>query len=123
MSKRILVVDDIPDARELIGKILELEHFEVIQAGDGMEGFEQAQAQSPDLVITDLSMPNQSGLEMIQRLRAVPEFKDLPILAITSHGMERALDAMKVGADRALARPVENHLLLAFVSDLLNKKN
>ncbi|MGH9823253.1 MAG: response regulator, partial [Blastocatellia bacterium] len=109
--------------RELIGKILELEHFEVIQAGDGMEGFEQAQAQSPDLVITDLSMPNQSGLEMIQRLRAVPEFKDLPILAITSHGMERALDAMKVGADRALARPVENHLLLAFVSDLLNKKN
>jgi len=49
------------------------------------------------------------------------EFKSVPILAVTSTGMERAVEAIKAGANRALARPIENHLLLAFVFDLLKK--
>jgi len=52
----------------------------------------------------------------------MPEFKSVPILAVTSHGMEKAMDALRAGANRALARPVENHLLLAFVFDLLAKE-
>jgi len=119
---KILVVDDTPDAREFMASILELERFEVVMAADGLEGIEQARSESPDLIITDLTMPRLPGIEMIQKLRSMPEFKSVPILAVTSHGMEKAMDALRAGANRALARPVENHLLLAFVFDLLAKE-
>ncbi len=122
MPKKILVVDDTPDARELMASILALEQFEVVQAADGVEGIDQARSESPDLIITDLTMPRLPGLEMIHRLREMPEFKTVPILAVTSTGMERAVEAIKAGANRALARPIENHLLLAFVFDLLKKE-
>ena len=121
MPKKILVVDDTPDARELMASILALEQFDVVLAADGMEGIEQARSESPDLIITDLTMPRLPGIEMIQKLRAMPEFKTVPILAVTSQGMERALEAIRAGANRALARPIENHLLLAFVFDLLKQ--
>lgn len=123
MSKKILVVEDNNDARDLIESILRLERFDVVHAGDGEQGLEQAHKESPDLVITDLSMPRMPGVEMIKKLRATTQFKNVPILAITSHGMEKAMEAMKAGADRALARPVENHLLIAFVMDLLSKSD
>jgi len=121
MPTKILVVDDTPDARELMASILGLEQFEVVMAADGVEGIELARSESPDLIITDLTMPRLPGLEMIHRLREMPEFKTVPILAVTSTGMERAVEAIKAGANRALARPIENHLLLAFVFDLLKK--
>jgi len=118
---KILVVEDTPDTREFMESMLELQGFDVVVAADGVEGLEQAQAELPDLVITDLSMPRLTGLEMIRKLRATREGEKVPILAITSHGMDKALEAIKVGANRALARPVQNHLLLAFVFNLLNR--
>lgn len=120
MSK-ILVVEDDPDAGALMKSILELSGFKVVLAVDGVEGIEQARAESPDLIITDLAMPRINGIEMIQKLRATPEFKNTPILAITSYGMERALEGIRAGANRALARPIQNHLLLVFVFDLLRR--
>jgi CheY-like chemotaxis protein len=117
---KILVVEDTPDARALMKSILELSGFKVVLAVDGIDGMEQARAESPDLIITDITMPRLNGIEMIQRLRAMPEFRTTPILAITAYGMERALDGIKAGANRALARPIQNHLLLVFVFDLLH---
>ncbi|HKV41881.1 MAG TPA: response regulator, partial [Blastocatellia bacterium] len=75
-----------------------------------------------DLIITDLNMPYLSGIDLIRRLRELPELNSVAILTITSYGLETAVETLKAGADRALARPVENHLLLAFVRDLLNRK-
>ena len=117
---KVLVVEDNSDARGLLKAILEHEHLQVVEAADGVEGLEQAKAESPDLIITDLSMPRLNGQDMIKRLRGSPEHKHVPILAITAHGIERAMEAIKAGASRALARPIENHLLLAFVFDLLH---
>ena len=117
---KILVVEDTPDARALMKSILELSGFEVVLAVDGMDGMEQARAESPDLIITDITMPRLNGIEMIQKLRAMLEFKTTPILAVTAYGMERALEGIKAGANRALARPIQNHLLLVFVFDLLH---
>jgi CheY-like chemotaxis protein len=119
---KILVVDDTPDARDFIASILTLKRFDVVIAADGLEGLEQARAELPDLIITDLTMPRLPGIEMIQRLRAMPEFMRIPILAVTSYGTERAVEALEAGASRALSRPVENHLLLETVFDLLNGK-
>lgn len=121
MTKKILIVEDIEDSRDYMESVLEQEGFHVVLAKDGIEGLEQASAEMPDLIITDLSMPHLDGFQMIQKIRSTPQQKNVPILAITSHGMEMAMEAIKNGADRALARPVENHLLVAFVSDLLSK--
>ncbi|MFY9553907.1 MAG: response regulator [Blastocatellia bacterium] len=118
---KLLVVEDTAETRTLMKTILELAGFKVVLAADGREGLELALAESPDLIITDIAMPHLNGIEMIQRLRAMPNFKNKPILAVTSYGMDRAMDAIKAGASRALPRPIENHLLLAFVCDLLNK--
>jgi len=116
---KVLVVEDNSDARKLMKAILKQEQLDVVVARDGIEGLEQARAELPDLIITDLMMPRLSGPDMIRRLRASPEHKHVPILAITAHGIDRAMDAIKAGASRALARPFENHLLLVFVKDLL----
>lgn len=117
---KVLVVEDNSDARRLMKSILTLDQLDVVVARDGVEGLQQAQAELPDLIITDISMPRLSGGEMIRKLRASPEHKNVPILAITAYGMDRAMEAIKAGASRALARPVENHLFLLFVHDLLN---
>ena len=117
---KILVVEDTPDARALMKSILELSGFKVVLAVDGIDGIEQSKKESPDLIITDLAMPRLNGIKMIRQLRAMPEFKTTPILAVTAYGMERALEGIRAGANRALARPIQNHLLLVFVFDLLH---
>jgi two-component system, chemotaxis family, chemotaxis protein CheY len=120
MPKKILVVEDDPDARRLIETILKLAGLNVVLAADGQEGLEKAQVESPDLIITDIAMPRLNGLGLIHELRGIQGFKKMPILAVTSYGMEKAMEAIRAGANRALARPVQNHLLLVFVFDLLN---
>jgi CheY-like chemotaxis protein len=120
---KVLVVEDNSDARSLIKAILEQKQLEVIEAEDGIEGLERVRSESPDLIITDLSMPRMSGKEMIKRLRNSPRSKHMPILAITAYGIERAMEAIKAGANRALTRPLPNDLLLTFVFDLLRTSN
>ena len=120
LCKKVLVVEDNQDARVLMEAILKTEGLDVISAADGEEGLERALEEPPDLIITDISMPRLTGLQLIRRLRGLPRFKQIPILAVTAYGIEKAIEAIQAGANRALARPIENHLLRAFVSDLLN---
>src|SRR5437870_5434570 len=118
----ILVVEDTADTADLMKSVLELSGFAVVLAVDGLDGIEKARAESPDLIITDISMPRLNGIEMIRELRGMPEFKTTPILAITSYGMKQAMEGIRAGANRAVARPIQTHLLLAFVLNLLEKK-
>jgi len=119
LPKRILVIEDDPDARILIETILKKAGYDVLLAADGREGLEKVTNESPDLIITDIAMPRLDGLRLIQLLRTKPLFRNLPILAITSFGTERATEAIKAGANRALARPVHNDFLLQFVKSLI----
>jgi two-component system chemotaxis response regulator CheY len=119
---KILVVDDTPAIRDIITIFLELGGFDVIIANDGEQGIEQARSQDPDLIITDINMPRVDGAEMISKLRATPEYKEVPILGITGYGKEKAAQAVRAGANLVLAHPVEQETLLAVVSDLLKLK-
>jgi len=119
LPKRILVIEDDPDARNLIETILKQSGYDVVLAADGHEGLDKAAEASPNLIITDIAMPRLDGLRLIQLLRTMPAFRYLPILAITSFGTERAAEALKVGANQALARPVRNELLLQSVKSLV----
>ena len=123
MPRTILVIEDDPDARTLIHSVLRHAGFDVVLAADGQEGLEKVPMSSPDLIVTDVAMPRLNGLDLIQAIRNTPDYKSVPILAITSFGTERAMEALRAGANRALARPVRNELMLEFVNDLLRQND
>jgi DNA-binding response OmpR family regulator len=117
--KKILVVDDSADTREMMAKLLELEQFAVVTAEDGRVGLSVAEVERPDLIITDINMPNLNGLEMIALLRKQSWFTGVPILAITAYGSSIAVDAIDAGADRAMTKPVEFDSLIEGIRQLL----
>ena len=83
-APKILVVDDEPDAVELIASMIEPEGFEVIRAYSGEEGIDQAVREHPDLLVLDLMMPVVSGFDVISKLRTNPETEDIPIIICTA---------------------------------------
>lgn len=119
MPHKILVVDDSDDTREMMAKLLELEAFTVVTAEDGSAGLKVADAELPDLVITDINMPNLNGIEMIKELRKREGFGSVPIMAITAYGNGVAKEALEAGADRAATKPVQFKALLVEIRELL----
>jgi DNA-binding response OmpR family regulator len=119
MPKKILVVEDNLDTRELIHLHLSIEGFTVVIAADGREGLYMAGAERPDLVISDVNMPEVSGLEMIRQLRAQPELKNTPILVLTALGKEEMDQGIRAGADRAMNKPVHLDALVDEVREML----
>jgi CheY-like chemotaxis protein len=96
-SGTVLVVDDEPQVRGLARAVLTRRGFAVIEAGDGVEGLEQAFARRPDAVVLDVSMPEMDGVEVLQKLRA--GFPDLPVILSSGYPSEGLLD------DEAAAGP------------------
>lgn len=123
VPEKILVVDDSDDTREMMAKLLELEAFTVVTAEDGRAGLSAAEVERPDLIITDINMPNINGIEMIKMLRNRSEFKDVPIMAITAYGNAVAAEALDAGADSASTKPIEFELLIGGIKELLSKRN
>ena len=119
MSKTILVVDDNTDSRDLIHVLLTRMGFTVLDALDGRDGLYKAHAEHPDLIITDIGMPNLDGIGMIRELRAQSYFEDLPIVALTSYGQKQRDEAMKAGANLVLRKPSVFESLVDAVKELL----
>ena len=119
-TKKILVVDDSEDTREMMTKLLELESFSVVTAEDGRVGLSVARAEQPDLIITDINMPNLNGIEMIKILRQQPEFGSVPIMAITAYGSSVAAEALEAGADQASTKPITFDSLITGINELLD---
>lgn len=122
MGDKILVVDDSADTREMMAKLLELEAFTVVTAEDGRRGLQVADDELPDLIITDINMPNMSGIEMIKELRKQPWCKCVPIMAITAYGNGVAKAALEAGANRAATKPIQFKALIVGIKELLADK-
>jgi CheY-like chemotaxis protein len=118
--EKILVVDDSDDTREMMAKLLELESFIAITAEDGRKGFDRAKAEHPDIIITDINMPNINGIEMIKMLRNDSEFSNIPIMAITAYGNSVVAEAIEAGANHASTKPIEFESLLNGIRQLLS---
>jgi DNA-binding response OmpR family regulator len=116
---QILVIDDEPQVRRLLQTILERAGHDVFEAADGMEGLMTARARQPDLVVTDILMPNKEGIETIRELRR--EVPALPILVISGDpGSALYLEMAKLlGAHAALTKPFRATELLRAVEGLL----
>lgn len=120
MSKTILTVDDSASIRQMVSFTLKQSGFTVVEAEDGVKGLEAAQSNAIDLVITDLNMPNMNGLELIERLRALPNFKFTPILMLTTESDDSKKFAGKqAGATGWIVKPFNPEQLLKVIDRVL----
>ncbi|HJQ25776.1 MAG TPA: response regulator [Blastocatellia bacterium] len=119
MERKILVVEDHPDSRDLLAIYLRMQGYTVYTAEDGREGLKLLQLDCPDLMITDISMPHLDGAELIKRVRQMPECRELPIIVMTAYGNEEEAAARCLGADQAIAKPLDYEVLLHQISELL----
>jgi two-component system cell cycle response regulator DivK len=117
--KRLLVIEDNPTNRKLLGDILRLKGFDVAEAESAPVGLEMAGDGSFDLVLMDIQLPGMDGLEATRRLRADPVTKDLLIVAVTAHAMkgdeQRILNS---GCDAYVTKPIAYKDFLETLSEL-----
>ena len=118
---RILVVDDEPQLTRVLRTGLKSRGYDVRAAADGLAGFEAFNDWHPDLVITDLAMPNVDGLELCRRLRAISQ---VPIIVLSAKGEEKTkVEALDSGADDYVTKPFGIDELLARVRASLRRAN
>ncbi len=114
MLKTILYIEDNPDNRLLVRRILEAEGYIVIEAACGQEGLAIAARPThhPDLILMDINLPDLDGYEVTRRLRAMPHLAHIPILAMTANVMrgdkEKTLEA---GCNSYIHKPIDVDLL------------
>ncbi|MBD8527767.1 response regulator [Pseudomarimonas arenosa] len=120
MSERVLIIEDNPDNLELLRYLLQAFGYQTLCAEDGLRGVQLAREALPDLVLCDLQMPGIDGLEVARRLRAQPQTRHLPMVAVTAFARgedrERALQA---GFDHYMSKPIEPEQFLALVAQIL----
>jgi two-component system, cell cycle response regulator DivK len=119
---KILLVEDNEMNRDMLARRLQRRGYGVLIAPDGAEGVAQAQAEVPDLILMDMSLPVLDGWEATRRLKAAPETRSIPVIALTAHAMsgdrEKAIEA---GCDDYDTKPVEFNRLLSKIEALLNR--
>ncbi len=119
----ILVVDDNPDLRGYVSRILREAGYPVLTARNGQEGFSVVKERRPHLIVTDLMMPIVSGLDLIRMMRADGELKGTPIILLTAKADEASrIEGTEKGADAYLSKPFNDRELLAEVRNLLALK-
>ena len=110
---RVLIVDDEPSIRQLVATLLTLEGFEVTTAQDGLAALEQVQASPPDVVVSDVRMPNMTGYELLTAVRANPALVNVRFILLTSStGDDTAAETAVAMADACLTKPFTRNLLL-----------
>jgi len=122
-KSRILIADDRPGSRELLGLVLERAGYEVIEAEDGEQAVARAREGNPDLVLLDLQMPKLDGYGVLAALRAEARFAGLPVLALTASAMrgdrEKILEA---GFTDYLAKPASPDVVREAVARVLGER-
>ena len=120
MAKVILAVDDSASIRQMVSFTLKSAGYEVLDAVDGQDGLEKANAHAVDLILTDQNMPRMDGLSLIKTLRAMPQYAKTPILMLTTEPS----DAMKTqgraaGATGWLVKPFDPQRLIDVVRKVI----
>ena len=120
MTKRILVVEDQEDNRQILRDLLSNSGFEMIEAEDGEQALVQAAKHRPDLILMDIQLPIMDGYEATRRLKADAELKSIPIIVVTSYALSGDEDkARAAGCDAYVAKPYSPRALLAKIREYL----
>ncbi|MDZ7961333.1 MAG: ATP-binding protein [Aulosira sp. DedQUE10] len=122
-QRQVLVVDDRWENRSVLVSLLEPLGFVVIDVSNGREGLDKAKEIHPDLIITDLMMPEMDGYEMLRQLRQIPQLQNIPAIASSASVFEsNQNESITAGADAFLPKPVEAAALLKLLAKYLNLK-
>lgn len=114
--KTVLVVDDYDDVRTITKKALESFGYRVVEAASGAEAVSVAQAEAPDLILMDLSMPNMDGFATIHKLRRLLGVRDIPVIALSAHtAKEVREDALAAGCLEFITKPLHLEMLKSAV--------
>jgi two-component system cell cycle response regulator DivK len=106
-AKKILVVEDDQDNREMLIKVLRHNGYRTIEAVDGEEAVDRAKSENPDLILMDCYIPKMNGYEVTRRLKGDQDFQHIPIIALTAHAMKGDREeALAAGCDGYIAKPI-----------------
>ena len=121
MSKRILVIEDQEDNRQILQDLLTSADFEVIEAADGEAGLAAAAKCRPDLILMDIQLPVLDGYEATRQIKADPALRAIPIIVITSYALSGDDEkARAAGCDAYFSKPFSPRQLLAKVREYLS---
>jgi len=120
MTKRILIVEDTDDNRQILRDLLSSAGFDLIEAIDGESGIAMAQAHKPDLILMDIQLPVMDGYEATRRIKADPALSHIPVIAVTSFALSGAEEKTRAaGCDAYVAKPFSPRQLLSKVRELI----
>lgn len=120
IRKKILVIEDEPDAAGLLKMHLEKYDFEVLCAFDGKEGYRLARTKAPDIILLDLMLPEVDGFWVCEMIKTDAKFSGIPVIVLTARSSDEDLSvAKKCGADDYVTKPFEFDDLLSKIRKLL----
>ena len=123
MPKKILVIEDDDEVRELIGLALLKRGYQVTLAENGVQGYDTALFLKPDLIVTDIRMPAADGIHVIRRVRDTPTLETTPILVTTAFGYGNATFSLQLGANGFEPKPLDLQSFMATVERLLAERD
>jgi len=124
MPGKILIVEDHTDSRDILAIQLRLMSYEVIEAVDGQEGIEKAQAENPNLIIMDLGLPGINGIEATVRLKQNPKTSHIPVIALTAWQEQDYKDkALQAGMAGFFSKPTPPRILKDAIERFLRGKS
>lgn len=117
LRKRVLLVDDSPQIRQVIAQALEIEGYLVQQASDGVSALEFLQRVDPDLILSDIEMPKMDGMSFYKNVRSNPRFVAVPFIFLTSHDSPEAIQmGRELGVEDYLTKPIDTNQLVKIVN-------
>ena len=120
MAKKILAVDDSATIRQMVSFTLRAAGFDVVLAEDGEDGLNKARGAQMDLVLTDQNMPKMDGLTLVKSLRALPAYRNAPILMLTTESSdEMKVKGREAGATGWMVKPFDPQRLIKIVEKVL----
>lgn len=119
--KNILVVEDSPTMRQLITfTVKRIADTNVIEAKDGVEALKKITSEKIDLILADINMPVMDGLKLVALIKNNPDFKNIPVIMITTEGAKEDRErAIKIGADAYLSKPIQTQELIRMVNSFV----
>ncbi len=120
MTKKFLVVDDSASMRQLVSSTIKDAGYEVLDAENGMDALSKLNNGKFDMVITDLNMPDMDGIELIKKLRSLPDYRFIPIIMLTTESQEaKKQEGKQAGASGWIIKPFSSEKLLGVLKKFM----
>lgn len=118
--KKIVIVEDDRHLRDTLKDILTMKDFNVYTSIDGVKGYEEIKNINPDLILTDIKMPNMDGIEMVRKIKNEEVLKNIPIIFLSAKTeLCNIQEAFEIGAEDYVLKPFELSSILAAINSLL----